>query len=345
MGDFAKRLLRWWDRHGRHDLPWQGQRDPYRVWVAEIMLQQTQAATVCAYYPRFLERFPTVQSLAAATLDEVLALWSGLGYYARARNLHRAARVLVDEHRGRFPEQPEGWMRLPGIGRSTAAAIVAQAWNRRAVILDGNVRRVLARHALIDEWPGRARVERKLWEEAERRTPGRRVADYTQAIMDLGATVCTRHRPACERCPVAGDCGARAADQVARLPTPRPRARRRERSARFMILSDPSGRVLLQRRPPAGIWGGLWCLPEPDEVPQIDGHGRLRPTPAPLRHPFTHFVLLMSFEHRRVQTPPAWLQDRDDWQWFALDELDRLGLPEPIRRVLGDLDAASDRQE
>ena len=262
MRPFAERLLAWFADHGRHDLPWQRDPSPYGVWVSEIMLQQTQVATVIPYYERFMARFPDLAALAEAPLDEVLAHWSGLGYYARARNLHRAARQAMAEHGGRLPETIDALQALPGIGRSTAGAILSLALGQRHPILDGNVKRVLARHAAVAGWPGKAAVQRTLWELAEARTPRRRVADYNQAMMDLGATLCTRARPACERCPVAADCRAREQGLQTDYPGPRPRRELPERQVQMLLVRDPQGRVLLERRPPQGVWGGLWCLPE-----------------------------------------------------------------------------------
>jgi len=330
---FADRLLAWWAEHGRHDLPWQQPRDAYRVWVSEIMLQQTRVETVVDYFERFMQRFPDVVTLAEATLDEVLALWSGLGYYARARNLHQAARLILDRHDGIFPDQPAALIELPGIGRSTAAAILAQAFDQRAVILDGNVKRVLARHAGVPGWPGRSAVERCLWHEAEARTPIDRAADYSQAIMDLGATLCTRNGPSCPLCPVAQDCRARIEGRQHELPGPRPTKTLPERSATFLLLRDARGRVLLQRRPGVGIWGGLWCLPQiPTEAVAI---GTV--PPQPLRHVFSHFALTMCFEHRRIDAADDLVRDTEDLAWFDCAEALQLGLPRPVRTVLNGL--------
>ena len=259
---FARALLAWFDQHGRHDLPWQTDPTPYRVWVSEVMLQQTRVPTVLRYFPGFMERFPDVAVLAEAPLDDVLHLWSGLGYYARARNLHRAASVVRDAHDGRMPDQREALEALPGIGRSTAGAILALAHGQRHAILDGNVKRVLARYHLVEGWPGRSAVLDRLWGLAESHTPRRRVAAYTQAIMDLGATVCTRSRPLCRACPLAESCGALSHGRTAELPSPRPKPTLPERTTAFLILRDSHGRVLLERRPPSGVWGGLWSFPE-----------------------------------------------------------------------------------
>ncbi|MDT8449894.1 MAG: A/G-specific adenine glycosylase [Wenzhouxiangellaceae bacterium] len=330
---FADRLLAWWDQHGRHDLPWQKPRSAYRVWVSEIMLQQTRVETVVGYFDRFMQRFPDIDALASAELDDVLAMWSGLGYYARARNLHAAAQAVGDEFGGEFPDDVETLTRLPGIGRSTAAAIVAQAFDRRAVILDGNVKRVLARHAGVVGWPGAPAVEKQLWREAESRTPAARAADYAQAVMDLGATVCMPRSPGCGRCPVAADCTACKTRKQDELPTPRPARALPERGSRFTIARDDEGRVLLVRRPPAGIWGGLWCLPEAGT--RAIGLAEARPAPRPIRHVFTHFALTMSFDHGRIADAAAVADD--DCRWFTLYEALSAGLPQPVRKVLKDL--------
>jgi len=332
---FADRLLAWWAENGRHDLPWQRPRDAYRVWVSEIMLQQTRVETVVGYFERFIKRFPDVEALATAELDEVLALWSGLGYYARARNLHAAARKVVEEFAGRLPEDEPTLEQLPGIGRSTAAAILAQAFGQRAVILDGNVKRVLARHAAIQGWPGAPAVERDLWRAADARTPAERAADYTQAIMDLGATLCRRRDPACQACPVAADCLAFQRNLQHELPTPRPARKLPERASRFLIARDGSDRLLLVRRPPSGIWGGLWCLPEAGEL-DVETLEAL-PGPHAIRHVFTHFALHMSFEHVRVVEASTLIADASDHEWFSLEQALATGLPQPVRKVLKDL--------
>ena len=261
---FAAAVLDWFDRHGRKDLPWKQPPHPYRVWVSEIMLQQTRVQTVLGYFQRFMDRFPDVVSLADAPLDEVLALWSGLGYYARGRNLHAAARRIRDQHGGVFPQHMDTLQALPGIGRSTAGAIAAQAFGQRQAILDGNVKRLLARHDLVEGWPGEGRVQKRLWALAEQRTPRQRVADYTQRVMDLGAIVCTRGKPLCDMCPLQAGCLAKAAKRVHELPTPNPRKTLREVNKAWLVIRDSQGRVLLERRPENGVWGGLWAFPELD---------------------------------------------------------------------------------
>ena len=296
------------------------------------MLQQTQVGTVVPYFQRFTDRFPELADLARAELDEVMALWSGLGYYARARNLHAAARICAEQHEGCLPETSEELQALPGIGESTANAIIAQAHDRRAPILDGNVKRVLARHAAIAGWPGRIAVQRQLWQESEHRTPPDRARDYTQAIMDLGATLCRRSKPDCPNCPVADDCQALFLNLVEQLPEsrkPRPRPRR---STCLAVIRDDQGRILLERRPPSGIWGGLWSLPE---LPNDD---TLRGQPlASIEHHFTHFILDI---HPFLVLAPENLAiaDESKKEWLSPSEaLDR-GLPRPIRQIIQSLD-------
>ena len=296
---FAGRLIEWYARHGRKNLPWQRDPTPYRVWVSEIMLQQTRVGVVIGYYERFMARFPDLAALADAPLDDVLGLWTGLGYYSRARNLHRAAAVVRDRHGGAMPRDLDALVALPGIGRSTAGAILALSHGDRHPILDGNVKRVLCRYHGIGGWPGEGRVERTLWELAERHTPHEDVAAHTQAIMDLGATLCLRSRPLCAMCPLEADCAARREGAQARYPAPRPRRETPRRETAFLVLRDPGGALLLERRPPAGIWGGLWCFPECAPGADVEAVCRsrfgVRPAAttalAPIAHGFTHFKL------------------------------------------------------
>ena len=341
----APALLAWYDEHGRSDLPWKHPRDAYRIWVSEIMLQQTQVATALPYFERFMARFPDVTTLANAPLDDVLAHWSGLGYYARARNLHAAARRIVDEHAAVLPRSVDELEALPGIGRSTAGAIAAMAWDVRAPILDGNVKRVLARLHAVDRYPGERATLERLWAIADAATPKERVADYTQAIMDLGATLCTRARPACERCPLSDRCQAFASGRTAELPVRKPRKAKPERETRMLVVEDPQGRVLLERRPPSGIWGGLWCLPQlDDETAEARDHlaERLALSVdgieiverwAPVSHTFTHFVLHIRPLRLRLALAPDNVRD-EEHGWFAPAQIADLGLAAPVRRLL-----------
>ncbi|MDP5069657.1 MAG: A/G-specific adenine glycosylase [Congregibacter sp.] len=324
MDDFAKRLLAWYDHHGRHDLPWQRDATPYHVWLSEIMLQQTQVATVIPYYERFIASFPDIQALAGADPDHVLHHWSGLGYYARARNLHKAAKLLVTDFGGEFPADLDVLQGLPGVGRSTAGAILSSALNGRAAILDGNVKRVLARFHAVDGWPGKTAVASRLWELAEEHTPGSRVADYTQAIMDLGATLCTRSKPACERCPVAQDCVALRRSQIADFPGRKPKKAIPTRHTHFVIAHTPDGELLLERRPASGIWGGLWCFPEVD-----DAASALRYCEETLatkvetstglslmRHSFSHYHLEISPLLLTLSRTPTEVSEQDERCFF-----------------------------
>lgn len=336
---FAGRVLAWFDCHGRHDLPWQQDINPYRVWVSEIMLQQTQVASVLGYFPRFMHALPTVQALAAASEDEVLHLWTGLGYYSRARNLHRAAQQVVTQYAGEFPRSVEALAELPGIGRSTAGAIASISMGLRAPILDGNVKRVLARHQAIDGWPGETAVARQLWQIAETHTPSSRFGDYTQAMMDLGATLCTRSKPACERCPVNTDCRARLLGQQSSYPQPKPRKALPEKYTHMLLLQDGDA-VLLYRRPSVGLWGGLWSLPEvdsPADLPQLASLLDLdcgAPQPlAAFSHTFSHFRL--HIQPLRAAARPRGLRVAEgDWLWYNLASPPRLGLAAPVQSLL-----------
>ena len=338
--DFPARLLAWHRRHGRHDLPWQGTRDAYRVWVAEIMLQQTQVAAVIPYYLRFVERFPDIATLAGALPDEVLRRWSGLGYYSRARNLQRAAQLVVEQHGGVFPRALEDIAALPGIGRSTAAAIAAFAYGTRAAILDGNVKRVLARHFAVAGFPGEARVAKRLWQLAEELLPSRALGRYTQAMMDLGATLCTRAKPGCADCPLAQSCRALALGRVRDFPAPRA-AKAVPTRATHMLLLVRSGELLLEKRPPSGIWGGLWSLPEIDDAGRARAHCRARygcsiaaPQPlAPLAHGFTHFKLQIQPLLCRVEklAPAAHAPGQI---WLSLEDAHGAAIPVPVRKLI-----------
>ena len=346
MSDFAERLLDWFDQHGRKDLPWQRDINPYRVWISEIMLQQTQVQTVIPYYERFMDSFPDVASLADADVDAVLQHWSGLGYYARARNLHKAAQLIRDEFDGVFPTTFEDVVDLPGIGRSTAGAILSIANNERHAILDGNVKRVLARHAAIDGWPGKTEASKQLWAMAEEYTPQDRVADYTQAIMDLGATLCTRSKPTCDVCPVATDCKARIADDVASYPGRKPKKSKPLRET-TMVIALHEESVFLQRRPPAGIWGGLWSLPEVDDVEDwcrqtLDQGAGLTEKRDVLRHSFSHFDLDIRPVVVRVTATSRKVADSPDVTWYAPDGEPPGGMAAPVQQIINSLKIEQD---
>jgi A/G-specific adenine glycosylase len=341
---FAAALLAWFDDHGRHDLPWQHPRDAYRVWLSEIMLQQTQVATVVGYFERFVAALPSLPALAAATEDQVLALWSGLGYYRRARFLHRAAQLCVERHGGELPRDFDALAALPGIGRSTAGAILAQAHGLRFPILDGNVKRVLARYHGIHGHPGESAVEKQLWRHADAHTPTARVADYTQAIMDLGATVCTRARPRCEACPLAGGCVARRDGLVAQLPSAKPAKTTPTRDTVMLILRDASGRVLLERRGPQGVWSGLWSLPEAGDHDAAWRRARQHAhiddarSLAPFTHVFSHYKLRIEPLLFDGATAPHGIGDNHGLRWCDTGELAALGLPAPVRKLLEQLE-------
>jgi A/G-specific adenine glycosylase len=340
---FAARVVLWQRAHGRQGLPWQRTRDPYRIWLSEIMLQQTQVSTVVPYFERFVARFPDAPSLAAASEDEVMALWSGLGYYARARNLHRAAKEVVERFAGVFPGSFESLVTLPGIGRSTAGAIAAFASGEARPILDGNVRRVLARHAGIGGDPSASAVQQALWAEAHGRLPREAIEAYTQGMMDLGATVCLPRKPLCLICPVAADCVARREDRIGELPGRKARSTGRRKRTTMLVVID-RGEVLVEKRPPRGIWGGLWSLPEaePDARPEdalraawgIEA-ARIEPL-APFEHAFTHFTLEVR-PWRIEPRKPGTLAESRAAMWLPLSELAGAALPSPVRKLLQQL--------
>ncbi len=342
MRDFAQRLIAWQLVHGRHDLPWQAGADVYAVWVSEVMLQQTRVETVIPYYRRFMARFPDVRALAATAQAEVLALWSGLGYYARARNLHAAARQIVARHDGVFPRRFEDILALPGVGPSTAAAIAALAYGERRAILDGNVRRVLCRVFGIEGWPGHPEVEKTLWRLARDLLPEEGMRAYTQGLMDLGATVCTPTAPRCAMCPCAGDCVAARTGRQQELPTPRPRRRLPLRATGMLILRH-GGEILLERRPPAGLWGGLWSLPEcpagadPGQAAARLGLRARQYHALPrLTHAFTHFRLEIRPWTVWVERPQT-LAEPHGRLWLPAADAIGAALPSPVRRLLGRL--------
>lgn len=339
MSVFADKLITWQQVHGRHDLPWQQTRDPYAVWVSEIMLQQTQVSAVIGYYDRFMQRFPTIASLAEAEQDEVMRHWSGLGYYSRARNLHHAAQTIMREHGGVFPTSFDTIQTLKGIGRSTAAAISVFAFNQRQTILDGNVKRVLARLYAVDGWPGLPEVEKKLWQIAEGLLPDDGLPAYVQGLMDFGATLCTRSKPRCDGCPMQSQCQAYQQQRVAQLPASKPRKALPEKQVTMLMIVD-AGEILLERRPNQGIWGGLWSLPElsPTQiaVPHVqDSLGleteTLEVLPV-LWHTFTHFKLEITpqplqLTGRRPALPP-------NMQWLTLSDAIAAALPTPVRTLI-----------
>jgi len=340
--DFAACVVAWQRSQGRHALPWQGMRDPYRVWLSEVMLQQTQVATVLGYYARFLSRFPTVASLAAAPLDEVLALWSGLGYYTRARNLHRCAQAVASEHGGTFPRSAEALARLPGIGRSTAAAIAALCFGERVAILDGNVKRVLARVLGFDQDLARAPAVAALWDRATALLPQQHVDVYTQGMMDLGALLCSPRQPACPRCPVAAHCAARRSGQPERFPVKSRRGPRGQRSSALLLLRQ-GPRVWLVQRPAPGVWGGLWSLPEFDRPEALlactqgwGGQGRWLPA---VRHALTHFSWTLQPLVWTLPPRTATPEGLSPGRWFEGPQALALGLPAPVRRWLQHMEA------
>ena len=336
---FAERLIRWQQHAGRHDLPWQKTRDPYRIWLSEIMLQQTQVSTVIPYYQRFLARFPSVQTLAEASTDEVIAHWAGLGYYARARNLHRCAQAIVAVHAGAFPESAAQLAELPGIGRSTAAAIAAFAFGQRAAILDGNVKRVLCRHQAISGQPGSVVVDRQLWSLAESLLPDREIEAYTQGLMDLGATLCTRRQPACTRCPLAEDCQARQQDRQHEFPSAKPRRKIAERHAEFAIIRAGDC-LLLERRPGEGIWGGLLVPPEGEAGVILASLGLSAQATRPLSelsHAFTHFRLRIQPVLCEIGPSNAVMENR--YCWVPLTNAADAGVPTPFRKLFKQLAA------
>jgi A/G-specific adenine glycosylase len=346
VAEFAQRIATWQREHGRNSLPWQNTRDAYRIWLSEIMLQQTQVATVLGYYERFLNTCPTVVDLANASDDTVMALWAGLGYYTRARNLHKAAKLVVERHNGEFPRDVESLAALPGIGRSTAAAIAAFSYDVIAPILDGNVKRVLARHAGVEGFPGASAVEKRLWSEAGARLPTEAsdMVAYTQGLMDLGATICSKSAPTCMLCPVATDCNARITQRIDEIPAAKPSKALPHRTQRYLLAVHVDA-VLLVKRPPMGIWGGLWCLPElsndasSDAITQrLDSEFAIESIAAqreldPLDHSFTHFKLTI----RPLRVEAKKLRTRAQTPgviWLNLADIETAALPKPVKTIL-----------
>lgn len=337
---FAQQLLTWFDEFGRHDLPWHQPRTAYHVWVSEIMLQQTQVQTVIPYYQRFMTTFPDIKTLANATTDEVLAHWAGLGYYARGRNLHKAAQIIQAEYAGEFPTDFEQIVALPGIGRSTAGAILAQAYQQRYAILDGNVKRVLSRYFAVEGWPGDKKVETHLWQRAESLladVPDNRLADYTQAMMDLGASLCARTRPGCESCPLKTDCQAWLCNRVKDFPTPKAKKTIPTRETWMLLKFNAQGQIALQRRPDKGIWGGLYSLPQFDSKNALLGSrvdlNSLLEWPS-IKHTFSHYHLMINPLVAREGLICAEPDQDEAEQWFDLKAALALGLPAPIKVLI-----------
>lgn len=344
---FSDKVLRWYHKHGRKTLPWQLKRTPYRVWVSEIMLQQTQVATVIPYFEKFMQRFPDVNTLAKAETDQVMFYWSGLGYYARARNLHKAAQIIRDQYQGEFPtnlEQVEG---LPGIGRSTAGAILSLACNQHHAILDGNVKRVLARYFMIEGWYGTTRVMNQLWEKSVQLTPQKNVAQYNQAMMDIGNMVCSRSNPSCQQCPVSDGCQAFQYGKQAEYPTPKPKKNIPVKSVRMAMLRNVDNAILLQRRPPVGIWGGLLSFPEiPDKASinkwcasELGLKVNEQQTWPVVRHTFSHFHLDITPVLISVERKNARIMDRDHWVWYKGESTEMGGFAAPVKRLITKLES------
>jgi len=340
MSEFATRLIAWQKVHGRHDLPWQNTRDPYAIWVSEIMLQQTQVTAVIGYYAKFMQRFPDIATLANATQEEVLQYWSGLGYYSRARNLHKAAQTIVTEHGGQFPQDFEVIQQLSGIGRSTAAAIASFAFNQVQTILDGNVKRVLARHYLVEGWPGLPKVEKQLWLLAEGLLPEQGMVVYTQGLMDLGATLCTRSKPKCALCPLRETCGAYQQNRVKELPASKPRKVSPQKHTTMLLLLN-GNEVMLEKRPSSGIWGGLWSLPEigMHEIAVEVAASRFglqteAEEPLPIvNHAFTHFKLEITPQPLQLTHKPL-QANAPNVIWLPIADAIDAALPTPVRNIL-----------
>lgn len=336
---FSHAVLNWFDDHGRHDLPWQQNKTPYRVWVSEIMLQQTQVVTVIDYYQRFMQRFPDVQSLASAEQDEVLHYWTGLGYYARARNLHKCAQTVVEEFGGEFPQSVEELESLSGIGRSTAGAIASISMGKHAAILDGNVKRVLSRFHAVEGWPGNKKVADEMWIIAERYTPEKRTGEYTQAMMDLGATLCTRSKPQCQVCPLQAQCEAYAQDRVKEFPFSKPKKEKPIRATRMLMLRH-DGKVLLKQQPSSGIWGSLWVFPMMDvedaivENITVLQHKVAQPKEQDVfRHTFSHYHLDIHPVLIDLKQAPTQIAESGEL-WYNLNQPESVGLAAPVKKLL-----------
>ena len=337
---FAEQLLIWFDQHGRNHLPWQKNRTGYRVWVSEIMLQQTQVVTVIPYFERFMERFPAVKDLAEANIDEVLSLWTGLGYYSRARNLHDSAIVIAEQHQGNMPKNIDALIALKGIGRSTAGAILSQAYNEPGIILDGNVKRLLTRLHAIEGWPGQSKIDKQLWQIATELTPNQRNADYTQAIMDMGATICKPKQPLCVACPMHARCQAFALDRVASIPTPKPKKVLPHKTISVLLLKNQQGQTLLEQRPSKGIWGGLWSLPEFVNLKALQSQLALDGLPTntrpitPIKHVFSHYKLTIEPHLLVLSNTLQKISENNRSQWYDSQQLHTIGLATPIKKLL-----------
>jgi A/G-specific adenine glycosylase len=343
---FSQKILKWFDQYGRQDLPWQHNPTPYRVWVSEIMLQQTQVATVMDYFKRFMKHFPNLSTLAKAPLDEVFHLWAGLGYYARAKNLHKTAQIILNDYQGKFPTDYDKVIALPGIGRSTAGAILSISTQQHYPILDGNVKRVLSRYFAVPGWPGDPKVMEKLWALSEKTTPAIRVHHYTQAIMDLGATVCTRTKPKCTVCPVSKQCQAKKLNLIHEFPARKLKKEIPTKSTAVMILvTEKPKRILLEKRNIKGIWGGLWSLPECSEKINIPTwcqknfqlSVKKSKSLVSFRHTFTHFHLNILPIICEVKETPKAIFNTEKYQWYTLKQTEKLGLPAPIKKILQSL--------
>ncbi|GAB1269603.1 A/G-specific adenine glycosylase [Aurantivibrio infirmus] len=342
--NFSAAVLDWFHQHGRTHLPWQQDISAYRVWLSEVMLQQTQVATVIPYFEKFIQQFPNVHALAAAPLDEVLHLWTGLGYYARGRNLHACAKKIVADFNGEFPQSVEELSELPGIGRSTAGAICSITWNLPTAILDGNVKRVLARCFAIEGWPGQTQVTKKMWQQAEALTPKDEAGKYSQAMMDLGATLCTRSKPQCSTCPLVSHCQAYASNTIQNFPGKKPKKTLPIKATQMLMLQDPDGHYLLQKRPAAGIWGGLWGFPEitQDENPLdycLDhfGEAKLIESWATYRHTFSHYHLDIQPIWIRLEKRHHQVMASNERIWYNVTQPAAVGLAAPVKRLLDKL--------
>ena len=340
---FQNKILQWFDVNGRNNLPWQQDSSPYKTWLSEVMLQQTQVVTVIPYFNKFIDHFSDINQLADAPIDQVLQLWSGLGYYARARNLHKTAKIISSQD-GQFPNDLEALVALPGIGRSTAGAILSIAFNNSHPILDGNVKRVLARFHAVVGWPGTSAVNNRLWGISALYTPNKRCADYTQAMMDLGATLCTRSKPRCEICPINLHCLAKSENKVSELPTRRPKKELPVKQLFFLILQDEQGQILLQKRPDIGIWGGLWSLLEFESLALIDDwclqNNFVSKSTIQFdvkRHTFSHYHLDYTAVLIKTENPINNVMEGNQTVWYKSEQINLVGLPAPIKKLLHNL--------